>query len=191
MAALATPVVPEAIPVGALPVRCDSPLGLRRMRALGGLLPSRIASLASLPRKSTMVWITIITPLQRLRAADGWRRRIAPWTPQLGGVPLAVVRSGDHPPHSRGRHRCRWATSRSRSCVAHPSAEVSPAGQGVRPRRSSGHPALPIAPDSSPWLLVGRGGCATARSSAWPDPCSLATSRRWVHRGLGAEEQWA
>jgi hypothetical protein len=37
----------------------------------------------------------------------------------LGGVPLAVVRSDDPPPHSRGRHRCRWATSRSRHCDGH------------------------------------------------------------------------
>jgi hypothetical protein len=50
----------------------------------------------------------------------------------VGDVPLAVVRRGDPPPHSRGRHRCRWATSRNRCCVAHPSAEVPPVGPGVR-----------------------------------------------------------
>jgi hypothetical protein len=65
------------------------------------------------------------------------------------GVPVAVVRSPGAPSHSRGRHRCRWATSRNRCSVGHWSV-APPAGSEVLPRRSPRHPAAPTAPDSSP-----------------------------------------
>src|SRR3984957_14204837 len=125
--------------------------------------------------------------------ADPWLRgrcRPRPWSSHLGGVPLTVVRSGDPPPHSRGRHRCRWATSRNR-CYVGRQPVVPPVGSEVLSRRSPRHPAPPTAPDSSPWPPAGRGRRATARSSEGPDQCSLATSRRWVHRGLGPGERWA
>jgi hypothetical protein len=46
---------------------------------------------------------------------------------------LVAVKSDDPLLHSRGRHRCRWATSRNRCCVAHPSADMPAAGLGFCP----------------------------------------------------------
>ena len=70
---------------------------------------------------------------RRPTSALSARCRPRPRSSELGGVPRAVVRSGDPPPHSRGRHRCRRATNRNRCCVAHPSAEVPPVGSEVCP----------------------------------------------------------
>ena len=99
-----------------------------------------------------------------------------PWSSKLGGVPVAVVRSDD--PRRTVAVGIAADGPPAAAEIASPahSARVPPVGSRVLPRRSPRHPAPPTAPDSSPWPPAGRGGRATARSSAGPDPCSRATS---------------
>jgi hypothetical protein len=124
-------------------------------------LPSRRLKLSagsrgSSPRNPLIVRLSPSALSQRLlrrgqpESSSSRDCQARPRSSQFGDVPLAVVRSGDSPPHSRGRHHCRWATSRSRCSVARPSAKAPPVGPGVLPRRSPRHPAPPSAPDSSP-----------------------------------------
>jgi hypothetical protein len=150
------------------------------------------SKLSRLVLKHLMVMFTIAAIYQqRPTSTLSAHCRPQQWSSHLGDVLLAVIRRGDPPQHSRGRHRCRRATTRNRCCVAYPSAEVPPVGSEVLPRRSPPHPAPPTASDSSPWPPARRGGRATARSSAAPGRRSRATSRRWVRPGLGVGERRA